>query len=140
MKTRGFTLVELLAVMTILALLAGLAIPAVGKAMTKAPDAQSSSNLRQIGIGLNGYASENDNMYPLAGSTILYKPNPADGDLLSWTQQIEDYMGKDKAVCKNPKVKDRSYGYYIGGRAAYVAAANQTYSGRGKCLLSLYGG
>jgi len=117
-KKRGFTLIELLVVVTIIGLLAGLAVPAVSKALQKANEAKSASNLRQIGIGLNGFASENDNLYPLAGGEIPYKQNPLPSDQLSWTQQLEDYLGKDKSIYKNPKVKNRDYGYFIGSKAA----------------------
>jgi prepilin-type N-terminal cleavage/methylation domain-containing protein/prepilin-type processing-associated H-X9-DG protein len=118
MKKAGFTLIELLVVITVIGLLVGLSVPAIGKALQKANDAKSTANLRQIGIGLNGYATENDNLYPLAGGTIPYKPDPLEGDSLAWSQQLEDYLGKDKKVYKNPKVRNRDYGYYLGSKAA----------------------
>lgn len=120
MKKRGFTLIELLVVVTIIGLLAGLAVPAINKALQKGRDAQSASNLRQIGIGLNNFAGENDNLYPLAGTDLKYVENPTETDILPWTQQLEDFMGTDKKVYRNPKVSRMDYGYFLGSRAAQV--------------------
>jgi len=61
MKKRGFTLIELLVVIAVIGIVAALITPAVNGAKQKSKDAKSASNLRQIGIALNGYASDHDN-------------------------------------------------------------------------------
>lgn len=67
----AFTLVELLVVISIIGLLAGLAIPAISSGMAKAKMAGSTSNLRQIGIGILGYCAENSMTFPNAsGGTV----------------------------------------------------------------------
>lgn len=53
----GFTLVEMLVVVTILSILAGLALPALGSAREAARSTQCKSNLRQLGAGLQLHAS-----------------------------------------------------------------------------------
>jgi prepilin-type N-terminal cleavage/methylation domain-containing protein/prepilin-type processing-associated H-X9-DG protein len=58
-KIKGFTLVELLVVISIIGLLAGLAVPAINGALKKAKSGACMANLRQIGLGLITYASEN---------------------------------------------------------------------------------
>ncbi|MFH1731472.1 MAG: prepilin-type N-terminal cleavage/methylation domain-containing protein [Planctomycetota bacterium] len=55
-RGRGFTIIEMLVVISIIAILAGLILPAVMKGREEARTANCISNLRQIGIALNVYA------------------------------------------------------------------------------------
>jgi prepilin-type N-terminal cleavage/methylation domain-containing protein len=59
----AFTLIELLVVISIIALLMAIMMPALSKARHQAKIVTCSSNLRQMGIGLNAYATENNNRY-----------------------------------------------------------------------------
>lgn len=60
----GFTLVELLAVVTILALLAGLVSPSWQRVRAKAETTACQSNLRQIGTAVWLYVPDNGNKFP----------------------------------------------------------------------------
>lgn len=61
----GFTLVELLVVITIIGLLASLLLPVLGRAKEAARATACLSNLHQIGLALQLYVSDNNNKLPV---------------------------------------------------------------------------
>jgi len=67
----GFTLVELLVVVSIIALLLGILLPSVNKAREVARDSVSLSNVRQVGsVAMTNFLIEQDGKYPWHSSDI----------------------------------------------------------------------
>ncbi len=63
---RGFTLIELLVVVAIIALLISILLPSLSRAKKQAQSVQCQSNLRQIMVGVIGYAADYKGCFPLA--------------------------------------------------------------------------
>ncbi len=66
-RRRGFTLIELLVVISIIGVLIGLLLPAVQAARRAARRMQCSSNMKNVGLGLQGYLNTKQ-YYPNAGT------------------------------------------------------------------------
>ncbi len=81
---RGFTLVELLVVIGIIALLVSILLPALGKVRAQAQTAQCASNLRQIGIAFNGYVNDFKGALPYPTTTF--------GESTLWFNAIDRYL------------------------------------------------
>src|SRR5262245_32649356 len=60
----AFTLIELLAVVAIIALLAGILLPALAKAKAKAYSAVCQNNLKELQLGWFNYVEENNGTMP----------------------------------------------------------------------------
>ena len=75
---RAFTLIELLVVITIIAILAGMLMPAIKMVQASARSAKCSSNLRMLQLGNSAYANDYEGNYvPMfygpVGTTFLYQ-------------------------------------------------------------------
>jgi prepilin-type N-terminal cleavage/methylation domain-containing protein/prepilin-type processing-associated H-X9-DG protein len=81
----GFTLVELWVVLAIIGVLIALLLPAIQSARESARRTQCANNLRQIGIGVNNFASDHKKLPPMRWR----------GDWPTWFALILAHVGED---------------------------------------------
>jgi len=92
MKDRnGFTLIEMLVVMAIIAILSAILFPAFATAREKARGASCQSNLRQLGLAAQMYAQDWD-------SSCLCCPM---GRFAPWWENVQSYV-RNKQVIRCP--------------------------------------
>ncbi len=71
LKKKGFTLVEIMIVVAIIALLAAIAIPNLLRAKLSANDALAKSTLRTLSTASEAFATANNGVYPTTISSLM---------------------------------------------------------------------
>lgn len=84
----AFTLVELLVVIAVIGVLAGLLLPVLGKAREAGRATACLGNLRQIGLGLQLYADENANRLPVMRDAMATNAPPSTNAPPAWTNAL----------------------------------------------------
>jgi prepilin-type N-terminal cleavage/methylation domain-containing protein/prepilin-type processing-associated H-X9-DG protein len=75
-RFHAYTLIEMLLVLTIVSVLAGLLLPALNVARERGKRVACASNLHQIGLAIQLFASDHDNRTPLALDVTTTPPTP----------------------------------------------------------------
>ena len=94
-RKRAFTLMELLVVISIIALLASILFPVFARARENARRSSCSSNLKQIGLGILQYSQDYDEKLPVhpvstgtvAGNVLNYSTTS-----YNWIYEIQPYV------------------------------------------------
>lgn len=94
-RRKGFTLVELLVVIGIIAVLISLLLPSLNRARSQARNVKCLSSLRQLGLGFQQYAQAFKGVWPVARHEINFAGNatqPAQVVSNRWVDRIAEQI------------------------------------------------
>jgi len=114
-KSTGFTLVELLTVITIIGILISLLLPAVQAARESARRLQCSNNLKQIGLGCLAH-EQALGYFPSGGAFVLADPDlgPGPAQTGGWVFNILPYMEQTSLYLLGAgKTSDEKKPYFV---------------------------
>jgi len=104
---KGFTLIELLVVIAIIAILAAILFPVFAQAREKARQTTCLSNVKQMGLGLQMYVDDYDEMLPPG---VDYPWSPWGTTIFD---RLDPYVKNNKMfLCPSSNSKDIKYGNY----------------------------
>ena len=94
MKKSAFTLIELLVVISIIAILASIALPVFGGVMERSRATNCASNLKQLGLGVAAYLNDNDEQ--------MFSTDTKDADGNYWVGILQAKYVTNWKVFKSP--------------------------------------
>ncbi len=121
---RGFTLVELLVVITIIAILIALLLPALGAAQNEAERVACQANMRTLSQAFISYTSSNKGYFPAAGD----EGNPQPADWIYWQNTSTRPLNDSRIAPYLGRVPGANFNTAVLVCPADTAATTRTYT------------
>src|SRR5436190_4641083 len=111
-RNRAFTLIELLVVIAIIGILASMLLPVLAKARAKAARIKCTSNLRQVGIALRLFSTDNSGKFPWAMLPPEGSQDAANQEAWRHFQVVSNELGNTRVIlcASDNKVAANSFG------------------------------
>lgn len=87
-RRHGFTILELMVIIAVVVVLAGLLLPALSRAGAKAKSIQCLNNQRQLIVACMLYASDHEDAFPHNLGIAETRQSVADGSYLNWVNNV----------------------------------------------------
>ena len=150
-KATGFTLIELMIVIAIIALLAEILFPVFATARDNARRTSCMSNLMQLGLGVQQYVQDNDTTYPFVPNAPSFTTPPIN---FGWAYGIQAYTKSTQilhcpsdtaiqpggatleAAAQLPGFTDYFYNFNVGGTSTGGGVPESTLTYSSSTILS----
>ncbi len=91
-KNQGFTIIELLIVIVIVAIFAGIIIPVLSTARQRAQQIACANNLRQLFLAIELYTIDNNGLLPRSSNSSTSKDGTKDCNAEVWFKAVDRYL------------------------------------------------
>ncbi|MDD2478593.1 MAG: DUF1559 domain-containing protein [Victivallaceae bacterium] len=132
-----FSLIELLVVISIIAILAGLLLPILNKARAKGRSAYCLNSLKQVGLAMNSYCDAWNTIYPPVHGGRYGAPERTGSACIEWHVYLQDH-GMQQKYLRCPEDPAVHSGFDDSGLST-TWKTRQSYIYNGMCAFNSHG-
>jgi prepilin-type N-terminal cleavage/methylation domain-containing protein/prepilin-type processing-associated H-X9-DG protein len=122
-RASAFTLIELLVVIAVIAILAAMLLPVLGKAKDESVRIRCVDSLKQLSLAMQMYGDDNKSLLPMPHGSVPW----GSVDPPPWSEPLAAYYINTNILCCAAlcqRFEKSPYNYFMGARAPYVLAGD----------------